>query len=303
MNESHQTIEVIEPLYAPWDGRRVPVMLLGGYLGAGKTTVINEMLRRTNVPIAVLVNDVGAINIDAALIEREHGDTLDLTGGCVCCSLKNGFLEAFEQLRQRSIPPDLVVVELSGIADPRSAASLCETPGFALDGIVVLVDLLNFLDQDNEGSTVCESVRAQIRSADVVVLTKRDLVDHQRDHDVRARVAQLAPSTPVVEIGTADTVAGLVGLAARRPSGSLDPEPTLFDKHKTDIIPIPGTIRRDELQSIVDGLGPEVVRAKAIVQVETGEILLVQRVGNRNSIEPLPMAETQPTTDLVVISV
>ena len=132
MNLDEDEITVIEPVYAPWDGRRVPVVLLGGYLGAGKTTVINEMLARTDKPIAVMVNDVGDVNIDARLIERQDGDTLDLSGGCVCCSLKNGFLEAFDQLRQREHPPELVVVELSGIANPASAAGMASTPGFML---------------------------------------------------------------------------------------------------------------------------------------------------------------------------
>ncbi|RZV41139.1 MAG: GTP-binding protein, partial [Acidimicrobiales bacterium] len=151
-------------MYAPWDGRRVPVLLLGGYLGAGKTTLINEMLRRTDVPIAVLVNDVGAVNIDAELIRRHEGDTLDLTGGCVCCSLKNGFLEAFDELRAGPVPPELVVVELSGVADPRSAASLSETPGFTVDSVAVLVDLEQFLDFEAESSVVADSVRAQVEA-------------------------------------------------------------------------------------------------------------------------------------------
>ncbi|MDC0359149.1 hypothetical protein OAM92_00295, partial [Acidimicrobiales bacterium] len=64
---------LIVETFAPWDGRRVPVTLIGGYLGAGKTTAINEFLRRTDRPVAVLVNDVGDINIDSALIKRRHG--------------------------------------------------------------------------------------------------------------------------------------------------------------------------------------------------------------------------------------
>ena len=68
------------------DGRRVPVTLVGGYLGSGKTTLINELLGRTDRPIAVLVNDVGEVNVDAALISRRSSDTIELTDGCVCCS-------------------------------------------------------------------------------------------------------------------------------------------------------------------------------------------------------------------------
>jgi G3E family GTPase len=303
VNEPDQEIEVVEPVYAPWDGRRVPVLLLGGYLGAGKTTLINEMLRRTDVPIAVLVNDVGDVNIDAELIRRQEGDTLDLTGGCVCCSLKNGFLEAFEQLRARPEAPELVVVELSGVADPRPAASLSETPGFAVDSVAVLVDLDQFLDFEAETSVVAESVRAQVEAADVLLLTKRDLVDAEREQKVRHRLAELAPQTPVFLAESAHSAAGLMGLAARRPLAELGEERTLFDQHHTSVIPIDGTMRRDDLQSLVDSFGDDVIRAKGIVQIETGEIVVVNKVGRRRSLDPVPMAETQPTTDIVVISV
>jgi G3E family GTPase len=303
MNQDEDEITFVEPVYAPWDGRRVPVVLLSGYLGAGKTTVINEMLGRTDLPIAVFVNDVGAINIDAKLIRKQDGDTLDLTGGCVCCSLKNGFLEAFDQIRSREVPPELVVVELSGVADPRAAASMCGTPGFVVDGIVVLVDLEQFLDQAAAESVMGDSVRAQVGAADLLLLAKRDLVDTDQIAAVTDRLAELAPGVPTVLADSAFSAAGLIGLATRRPVVELDAGMTLFDQHSTSIIPIGGAMLQSELQELVDGLGPEVVRAKGIVQIETGQLMVVQVVGGRRTIEPLPMAEVTEPTDLVVISV
>ena len=303
MNLEEEEITVIEPVYAPWDGRRVPVTLLGGYLGAGKTTVINEMFARTDVPIAVMVNDVGDINIDAALISRQQGDTLDLSGGCVCCSLKNGFLEAFEELRQRPTPPEHVVVELSGIADPRSAGSLSNTPGFVHDSTVVLVDLDQFLTFEDESSVVADAVRAQVRAADVLLLSKSDLVDADRIETVRSRLAELAPGVPTILADSAHAIAGLVNLGARRPVPELGGGTSLFDQYRTSLVPIPGTITRADLDEVVESLPASTIRAKGIVQIETGEMLIVQVVGNRRTIEPLPMAEATAPTDLVVIEV
>ena len=303
MNQDEEEITMVEPVYAPWDGRRVPVTLLGGYLGAGKTTLINEMLARTDVPIAVMVNDVGDINVDAALIARQQGDTLDLSGGCVCCSLKNGFLEAFDQLRQRETPPEHVVVELSGIANPASAAGFASTPGFALDGIVTLVDLDQFLRWEDETSVVADAVRAQVTSADLVVFTKADLVDGEQTAAVQQRVGQLAPEVKTVLADSVHSIAGLVNLGARRPVADLGSGDSLFDQHRTSVIEIPGTIDRAKLDELLDALPDTTVRAKGIVQVETGELLLAQVVGSRRSVEPLPMAETTSTTDLVVITV
>ena len=292
----------LDPVFAPWDGRRVPVTLLGGYLGSGKTTVINEVLRRTDVPIAVLVNDAGIVNIDAALIERHAGDTLELTGGCVCCSLKDGFLSAFDQLRSRPEPPELVIVELSGVADPGPAAALAAGPGFGVDSIIVLVDLDQFLDFEARGSAVADSLRAQIAAADLLLLTKRDLVDEARVTVVTQRLDELAPGAPVLPAESAHSAAGFVGLGVRRLPGSAPASPSLFDQYRTSVVPLAGTQRRADLERILDELDDDVIRAKGIVQVETGEILLVQVVGSRRTVEPLPMAETQATTDLVVIS-
>ena len=70
-----------EPEFLPWDGRRVPLTFVSGYLGAGKTTLINNVLAVTDRPIAVLVNDVGEINVDAKLIKRHSGDTIELNDG------------------------------------------------------------------------------------------------------------------------------------------------------------------------------------------------------------------------------
>lgn len=302
MDEAEQEITFIEPVYAPWDGRRVPVVLLGGYLGAGKTTVINEMLARTDVPIAVMVNDVGEINVDAALIERQGTDTLDLSGGCVCCSLKNGFLEAFDQLRSRPVPPELVVVEMSGIANPASAAGFASTPGFQLDSIVVLADLDQFLDWEDESSVVADAVRAQIYAADVVLLSKRSLVDDARVDQVRDRVAELNSEVPILLADSVHSIAGLVGLGARRPIAHLAQNSSLFDQHQATVVPLDGTITRAELDTLLDELPANTVRAKGIVQVETGELLLVQIAGKRRVVEPLPMAETSDPTDLVVIT-
>ena len=303
MSSAEDDVVVDEPIYAPWDGRRVPVTLLGGFLGSGKTTLINEMLARTDVPIAVFVNDVGAVNIDVRLFARYEGDTLDLTVGCVCCSLKNGFLAAFDTIRSRPAPPEHVVVELSGVADPAAAAGLCETPGFTLDGIVVLADAEQFAGQNAPDSVIGDAVRAQLVAADLVLLSKADRVSPEQVAEVEAAIRELVPGTPVLPAASAHSAAGLVGLAARRPPAELGTEPSLFDQHETSIIPMSGTVRRSELELLLDGLGPTVLRVKGIVQVETGELLLVQVVGRRRSIEPLPMAELTEPTDLVVISV
>ncbi len=290
-----------EPEFLPWDGRRVPLTFVGGYLGSGKTTLINEVLATTDLPIAVMVNDVGEVNIDAALIKKRSGDTIELTDGCVCCSLIDGFGAAFDQIRARPEPPEHLIVELSGVAQPERLAPWGKTAGFRLDGIVILVDA----ERCEDGLAdpyLSDTLESQVRAADLLVLTKLDLVDSETADRVRARLSQLAPGTPVVDVANARDASTLLSLGGRRPGGVDEvPAPTLFDAHVVERHPMPVGIERFALDAILDGLEADVVRAKGIAELDDGSMVLVQVVGRRVEVSPLPQAEHQPATDLVVI--
>lgn len=289
-------------VFAPWDGRRVPVTLLGGYLGAGKTTVLNELLARTDRPIAVLVNDVGTVNIDAALIAKTHGDTVELTDGCICCSLAGGLADAFTSLRERPTPPDHVVIELSGVADPRRVLPWASSPGFRLDGVVVIVDPTTFTEREADTSTG-PYVRAQVEAADLLMLSKLDLADDADIERTRHRLAELAPCTATVD-GDPAAAAGMLDAGTRREHDvARTPPATLFDAHETWTVAIPDPIDRAGISALVASLPANVVRAKGVAASTGGERLLIQVVGSRVAIEPLPAAEDQPPTDLVVIAV
>ena len=107
---------------------RLPVTVIGGYLGAGKTTLVNHLLRHAGGRrIAVLVNDFGALPIDADLIEARDGDLLAIAGGCVCCSYGSDLMDALAALLERSPRPDHLVIETSGVALPGSVARSAST--------------------------------------------------------------------------------------------------------------------------------------------------------------------------------
>ncbi len=297
MTDDPLTMETI----APWDGRRVPVTLIGGYLGAGKTTAINEFLRRTDRPVAVLVNDVGEINIDSALIKRRHGDTLELTDGCVCCSLSEGLANAFDSLRARPEPPDHVVLELSGVADPARVAPWADSDGFRLDGIVVLIDADQFSDRLDDQRTA-SFVTTQLGAADLFVLTKVDLVDEAGLGAVEERLSALQPEVPVRRAGGAQDAGALLDVGTRRPGGVADtPLAQLFDPHTVETRPLPQPISREDLDALLDALPSDTVRAKGVAVGPDGARHLIQQVGRRRRISPLPQAEDQAPTDLVVI--
>lgn len=292
---------LIVETFAPWDGRRVPVTLIGGYLGAGKTTAINEFLRRTDRPVAVLVNDVGDINIDSALIKRRHGDIIELTDGCVCCSLAEGLANAFDSLRARTVPPDHVVLELSGVADPARVAPWADSDGFRLDGIIVLIDTEQFLDRLDDERTA-SFVSAQLRAADVFVLTKTDIADPAQAKAVESRLELMEPEVPIRRTRTAHDAGALLDAGTRRPGGVADTHPAqLFDPHTVETHTLPQPLSEEELHALLDKLPVDTVRAKGIAVALDGTRLLVQQVGRRRRVSALPQAEDQEATDLVVI--
>ena len=226
-----------EPDFLPWDGRRVPVTFVGGYLGAGKTTAINEVLAAADRPIAVVVNDAGAINIDAALIKGCDGNSIELTDGCVCCTSIDDMGAALDTVRSRPEPPDHLVIELSGVAEPKNVLPWGRSAGFLLDGVVIVVAVDQLIDADLP-EWVRLHIEAQIGAADLLVLTKSDLVDTEAVTAARDRLATLAPTTPVIdgsmgnrEPGTLGRFLALGGHRDRDPAGV--PGPTLFDLHQT----------------------------------------------------------------------
>ncbi|MDE0254627.1 MAG: hypothetical protein OYG32_07510, partial [Rhodospirillaceae bacterium] len=122
--------------------RPIPVTVIGGYLGAGKTTCLNHLLAADHgLRLAVLVNDFGAVNIDAGLIAEHGGDTIALTNGCVCCAIADDLGAALQAQTERQPPPDWIVVEASGVADPARVMRLAGNwPGCRPAGTAVLAD-------------------------------------------------------------------------------------------------------------------------------------------------------------------
>jgi G3E family GTPase len=157
---------------------KLPLTVVAGYLGAGKTTLINRLLAEPHgLRLLVMVNDFGAINIDADLLESADEDTLTLTNGCVCCTMGADLFMAMGDALDRRPRPDHLVIEASGIADPiRIANAAVAEPEMLYGGIVTVIDGLNFPTLADDGM-IGPQIRAQVAGADLVLVSKCDLIE------------------------------------------------------------------------------------------------------------------------------
>jgi G3E family GTPase len=185
----------------------VPVTILTGFLGSGKTTVLNHLLRHPSLAdTVVIVNEFGAVGLDHLLIEQAIEDAVLLKNGCICCTVRGDIADTLEVLWQRrdagELPPfRRIVIETTGLADPAPVAhALLAEPGARyacrLDGIVTTLDALHGplqLDRQPEA-------RRQVAMADRILLTKTDLAEPAGIAETEARVAALNPTAPLRRI-------------------------------------------------------------------------------------------------------
>jgi G3E family GTPase len=264
--------------------------VIGGFLGAGKTTFLNRLLANATERYAVLVNDFGEINIDAALIARHDGTTLSLTNGCVCCSIGSGFPETLGALLDGGGRFDRVVIEASGVGDPwRIAEIALVEPDLRLDGVILLADATR-IAQLVDDRRVGDTVRNQFDKCNLVLLTKSDLATEQQLRLAHNTVRSLRPGVRI-ELGSRGASADIFSQSGPRSRFQASEADPLDLRHEEQFrrwtYRRDGAFDRQRLAAAIDALPSQLLRLKGGCRVsDDGTPLLLQMVSKDWSLSP-----------------
>jgi len=173
----------------------VPFTVIGGFLGAGKTSLLNHLLAQSSgIRCAVLVNDFGDLNIDESLISSHDGQTISLANGCVCCSISNDFNQTVINLVKRIEEFDQVVVEASGVSEPDRIMDIARLdPELSPGGIVVLVDAAEVQNRSTD-RYINNIVLKQLQTAELLIVNKTDLVSREKLAELEAWLEDVSPN-------------------------------------------------------------------------------------------------------------
>jgi G3E family GTPase len=281
----------------------IAVTVVAGFLGAGKTTLLNRLVQRTDGErLAVIVNDFGELNIDAAIIAEVTDAVYSLQNGCICCTVQDDLLAQLVSLTQLTPRLERIVIECSGVSDPQRIVQTLGYPQLRaqlhLDAVITLVDASGYSALEGDYARLS---RAQVACADLVLLNKSDLVSPDELASVRNRLGERIRVFNTVQAALPDALL----LADRTVPSNLKLQPAgpphtqLFESWTWQS---PHPLDPSTLRTWLARLPIEVFRLKGLVHLHGSQTPhWLQHVGSRSQFSPA-VNNTNAMTQLVFIT-
>jgi G3E family GTPase len=296
-----------------------PLILVTGFLGSGKTTLIASLLQRraarqaSGQPsgrIGLLVNEVGAVGIDGDLLAGGVTSQIELAGGCVCCALSEDLAKSIVEMQDRNPDLDAIILETTGVAEPLPIAWAIERAPLSdrvrLATVVTLIDVENFATS----RTISPSVDSQVAYADILIATKSQWVTPAQTADVKDVALAIAGRALWFDVST-EKAAQILDDLVTDPSLDRPPqhkhecsERCSHTDHGIDSVALhlpQQPVDVDDFEDAIRCIADTAIRIKGIVQLRDGSWIAFHRVGPRFSIEPLPAQPQSQQPRMVVL--
>jgi len=278
----------------------IPLTIIAGFLGSGKTTVLNRLLHNPEGRrITAIVNDFGSLNIDQEIIAQKHGNQISLANGCVCCSVGDDLTRTLFEVLIASDRPDHIVIEASGVSDPaRIAAFASVDRELRLDGIICCIDSLAYERQSSD-PRLEDTMRRQIDAAHIFLATKIDQLTTQEWVNFKRSLAtkNKIENRPLIKCINGDVpteiILGFHDTNETRDK-QLKPIDHTFKTFSGHIDAMPSETLRMHIMS----LAPNLIRAKGITQDADGPYVF-NFAGERWAVERAP--KTIPSGHFILI--
>jgi len=238
-----------------------PLVILTGYLGSGKTTLLRNLLESTKRKIAIVMNEFGDIGIDGKILKGKNADMVELSGGCVCCSLTGELEQAINEIIEK-YKPDYIVVETTGVAEPDAIITNLEgNEKTELNSVVCVVDLYALIKYPNIGHTGL----VQIENADILLANKADLIGEEELKGAEKTLRKINPEAKIIR--TVKSNADLESLLNLHAEKSIKPEEYSHDEMEFIAFVSKNKISKKAFEGFVNSLPEIIYRAKGFVNL------------------------------------